>query len=69
MPELKTAYIYLSKQDLQDYNHIKGDTEGFVNLPLSIKGIHFSSLFIEKDNFIKLSFRSKGNFPSNDICF
>ncbi|TAL66262.1 MAG: bifunctional oligoribonuclease/PAP phosphatase NrnA [Bacteroidetes bacterium] len=68
IPEYKTAYIYLSKEDLLNYNHVKGDTEGFVNLPLSIKGIHFSALFIEKDNFIKLSFRSKGHFPSNEFA-
>lgn len=68
VPGCKTAYIYLSKKDLADYNHVKGDTEGFVNLPLSIKEINFAVLFIEKDNFVKLSFRSKGNFPSNDFA-
>jgi len=68
IPEFKTAYIYLSKDDLKEYNHVKGDTEGFVNMPLSIKGINFSALFIEKDNFIKLSFRSKGQFPSNEFA-
>jgi phosphoesterase RecJ-like protein len=68
LPELKTAYIYLSKDDLKEYNHVKGDTEGFVNMPLSIKGINFSALFIEKDNFIKISFRSKGQFPSNEFA-
>jgi phosphoesterase RecJ-like protein len=68
IPEYKTAYIFLSKDDLKEYNHMKGDTEGFVNLPLSIKGIYFSALFIEKENFIKLSFRSKGHFPSNEFA-
>ena len=68
LPEFKTAYIYLSKDDLKEYSHVKGDTEGFVNMPLSIKGINFSALFIEKDNFIKLSFRSKGQFPSNEFA-
>jgi phosphoesterase RecJ-like protein len=68
LPEFKSAYIYLSKDDLKTYNHVKGDTEGFVNMPLSIKGINFSALFIEKDNFIKLSFRSKGKFPSNEFA-
>lgn len=66
--EYKTAYIYLSKKDLDDYSHIKGDTEGFVNLPLSIKGIVFSVLFIEKDNFVKISLRSKGDFPSHKFA-
>jgi bifunctional oligoribonuclease and PAP phosphatase NrnA len=68
LSEYRTAYIHLTKKDLADFNHIKGDTEGFVNLPLSIKGINFSVLFIEKDNFVKLSFRSKGKFPVNEFA-
>jgi phosphoesterase RecJ-like protein len=68
LPDFRTAYIYLSKNDLKAYNHVKVDTEGFVNMPLSIKGINFSALFIEKDDFIKLSFRSKGQFPSNEFA-
>ena len=68
LPEYRTAYIFLTKADLKDYSYVKGDTEGFVNLPLSIKGINFSAMFIEKDNFIKLSFRSKGQFPSNEFA-
>jgi phosphoesterase RecJ-like protein len=68
LPELKTAYIFLTREDLKEYNHVKGDTEGFVNMPLSIRGIYFSVLFIEKENFIKLSFRSKGKFPTNEFA-
>jgi phosphoesterase RecJ-like protein len=68
LPELKSAYITLTREELKEYNYVKGDTEGFVNMPLSIKGIHFSSLFIEKENFIKISFRSKGDFPSNEFA-
>lgn len=68
LPEYKSAYIYLSKEDLKGHNHVKGDTEGFVNLPLSIKGVVFSTMFIEKDGFIKLSFRSKGRFPTNEFA-
>jgi bifunctional oligoribonuclease and PAP phosphatase NrnA len=68
IPEYHTAYIFLTKDDLKEYNHVKGDTEGFVNLPLSIQGIYFSALFIEKEGFIKISFRSKGQFPSNEFA-
>jgi phosphoesterase RecJ-like protein len=63
-----TAYICLTRKDLAEFKHVKGDTEGFVNLPLSIKGINFSVLFIEKESFVKLSFRSKGNFPVNEFA-
>ena len=68
LPEFRTAYISLSKADLNEYNYIKGDTEGFVNIPLSIKGIDFTALFIEKEGFVKLSFRSKGSFSVNDFA-
>lgn len=65
--EYGTAYIYLSKNDLEEYHFEQGDTEGFVNYPLSIKGIVFSAIFIEKDGYTKCSFRSKGNFPANKV--
>jgi phosphoesterase RecJ-like protein len=68
IPEFQTAYIYLTREDLASYSHLKGDTEGFVNLPLSIKGIVFTVLFIEKEGFVKLSFRSKGTFPVNEFA-
>jgi bifunctional oligoribonuclease and PAP phosphatase NrnA len=65
IPEYQTAYIALTRNDLAAFKHAKGDTEGFVNMPLSINGIIFSALFIEKEGFIKLSFRSKEKFPVN----
>jgi len=68
LSEYNTAYIYLTKADLAQYNYKKGDTEGFVNMPLSIKGIVFTALFVEKEGFVKLSFRSKGSFSVNDFA-
>lgn len=68
LPEYQSAYIILTRGDLVDFNHVKGDTEGFVNLPLSIRGIRFSTLFIEKEDHIKLSFRSRGDFPVNEFA-
>jgi len=68
LPEKKTAYISLTRKDLEKYNYRKGDSEGFVNLPLSIKGIDFSAFFVEKDGFVKLSFRSKGSFAVNEFA-
>lgn len=62
-PEYRSAYISLTKKELEEYNFKTGDTEGFVNMPLSIGNIVFSAFFIERDGIIKASFRSKGNFP------
>ena len=64
-PEFHTAYMYLTKEDQKEFNFKKGDSEGFVNQPLSIKGIHFSAFFTENDDHVKVSFRSKGDFPVN----
>lgn len=68
IPELQAAYIYLTKQDMLDYHFEPGDTEGFVNYPLSIRGVVFSAIFIEKDDYTKCSFRSKGTFPANLVA-
>jgi bifunctional oligoribonuclease and PAP phosphatase NrnA len=38
LPELRTAYITLSAEDLKKYGSQTGDTEGLVNFGLSIKG-------------------------------
>lgn len=64
----KAAYIYLSQQELNQYGYKKGDTEGFSNLPLSIKGVVLSGFFMEQDKFIKISLRSKGNVDVNAMA-
>ena len=67
VPEYHTAYIGLSQKEMKEYDFKMGDSEGFVNLPLSIEGIRFSALFIEKSGHTKISFRSRGNFPANEF--
>ncbi len=66
--EFQTAYISLSREEMQKYNFKTGDSEGFVNYPLSIKGIKFSVLFLEKEKYVKISFRSRGEFPVNEFA-
>ncbi len=65
LPEYRTGYIALTSDELKKYNFVPGDTEGFVNIPLSISNIVFSVLFVEKEGHVKASFRSKGSFPAN----
>ena len=67
-PEHRTAIISLTNSDLQQFDYTIGDTEGFVNYPLNIKGVIFSALFIEKKDMVKISFRSKGSFPVNTFA-
>ena len=70
LSEYNTAYITLSQLELDDNNFKKGDTEGFVNYALSIKGIVFAVIFIEnkQDSIIKMSLRSKGDFSVNEFA-
>ncbi|MGK0427945.1 MAG: phosphoesterase RecJ-like protein [Ulvibacter sp.] len=68
--EYNTAYISIKQRDLDDNNFKKGDTEGFVNYALSIKGIVFAVIFIEnkQESIVKMSLRSKGDFSVNDVA-
>ena len=68
LPHYRAAYIALSKQELTQFNHQIGDTEGFVNFPLNIKGIVLSAFFTETQDNIRVSFRSKGEFSVNDFA-
>lgn len=68
IPEMQTAYMALSEKELQRFNNQKGDTEGIVNYPFSIKGITFSAFFTEAEGKIKISFRSKGKFDVNQFA-
>jgi phosphoesterase RecJ-like protein len=65
----KVAYISLSEEELNQFKHDKGDTEGLVNVALSIKGVKIAAFFAEKDGLIKISFRSKGiDHPINMLA-
>lgn len=69
IPEYRTAYITLTQEELNSFDFKKGDTEGFVNYGLSLKGIIFAAIFIEshQDEIIKISLRSKGDFSVNEL--
>ena len=70
LPEYNTAYITLSQEELNTFNFKKGDTEGFVNYGLALKGILFSIIFIEnnQEGIVKISLRSKGDFSVNEFA-
>lgn len=68
IPEYNTALFAISKEDLRKFDITTGDTEGLVNYALSIKGIRLAALFIDRTELIKLSLRSIGDIPCNEIC-
>ena len=62
------AYFAITEGELKRFNYQKGDTEGIVNYPFSIKGIKVCALFMESDGYIKISFRSKGKIDVNKFA-
>ena len=67
LPDCSTSLITLDDDELRRFNYKKGDTEGFVNIPLQINGVLMSAFFREdkEQGVIKLSFRSVGDVPCN----
>jgi len=68
LPEFHAAYIVLTSEDLERFQYKVGDTEGVVNYALSIKDINLAALFMEKDDNVKVSFRSKGKFSVDRLA-
>jgi len=66
--DLEAGYIMLSKYDQNRFGFNEGDSEGFVNIPLSIRGINVSALFTEGDNYVRVSLRSKNDFSVNSMA-
>ena len=65
LKDYNTVILSLSTKDLSDFNYLKGDTEGFVNYGLSIKGVELSIFLYPSHDKVKMSFRSKTNFNVN----
>jgi len=63
--EENTAMMVIPKADLVKFHIKTGDTEGLVNYLLSIEGIKFGALLIDREEERKWSFRSKGDFDVN----
>lgn len=68
LPEFNTAIIAVSKEDLARFDVETGDTEGVVNYALSMASIRLAAFIVERSDRVKLSLRSKGEFPANEIC-
>ncbi len=64
-----SAYITMTRKELRKNKFQKGDTEGFVNMALSIEGVNVAAIFIEdlEGDFVKISLRSTGKFSVNQM--
>jgi len=65
---IPAGYISLTKEELSRFNYKTGDTEGLVNVILSLEGIKVGVLIQEKTDGIKMSFRSKDGVFVNELA-
>ncbi len=68
--DFNAALLTLTNKEQSQFAYIKGDSEGFVNIPLTIKNVCFSA-FLREDKekkMIKISLRSVGKFPCNQLA-
>ncbi|MEQ1746125.1 MAG: DHH family phosphoesterase [Saprospiraceae bacterium] len=68
LPEFRTAYVWLSRKDYEDFDIQRGDTEGIVNYLLTIRDVRLAALIHNQPTIVKLSLRSKGDLDVQEIC-
>ena len=59
------AHMSLTEEEMRRFWFQQGDSEGFVNYPLTIKKMCMSAIFIEHKEFIRVSLRSRGEVDVN----
>ena len=62
------AYMSLSMDEMKKFWFKQGDSEGFVNYPLSIKKMKMSAFFSEQNDFIRISLRSRGQIDVDEFA-
>jgi phosphoesterase RecJ-like protein len=59
-PERGLGVLSMNKEELKRFDYQKGDTEGLVNVILSIEDYKVGVFLMETEDGVKMSFRSKG---------
>lgn len=62
------AYMVIKLKDQEEFEFQPGDTEGLVNYTLAMEGIKLGVLFSQKEDKVRISLRSKGDFNVNEFA-
>lgn len=71
IPDLNASIMTLTADEYRLFHGKNGDTEGFVNIPLQIRGARLSAFLredTERHGEIRVSLRSVGDVPCNELC-
>jgi phosphoesterase RecJ-like protein len=66
--EGRLAYVVCTQEALSETGTTVVDTDNFTTYPMSVDGVQVGLLFNELDDGMKISFRSKGSIPINDLA-
>lgn len=70
LPREHAAVFTLTTREMKQYNFMRGDAEGIVNVPLQIKGTRLSISLREDTEkpIVRVSLRSVDDFPCNKMA-
>jgi phosphoesterase RecJ-like protein len=64
----RLAYVSITRDMLRRTGTTEEDTDNFTTYPMSVDGVLVGILFLELDGGLKISFRSKGDIPINELA-
>ena len=64
----KLAYVVCTQKMFKDTGTSEVETDNFTTYPMSVHGVRVGILFNELQNGVKISFRSKGSIPINQLA-
>jgi len=62
------AHITVTREMLKRTGTLESDTDNFTTYPMSIRGVNAGILFVEAKDGVKVSFRSRGDIPINELA-
>ncbi len=67
-PDGRIAHVGITRQMLRLTGTDEEDTDNFTVYPMSVRGVQIGILFLELPQDLKISFRSKGEIPVNELA-
>ncbi len=64
----RLAYVICTQKMFKDTGTTEVETDNFTTYPMSIRGVEVGLLINELPNGVKISFRSKGSIPINELA-
>jgi len=64
----RLAHVSITQEMLQRTGTKEEDTDNFTTYPMSVGGVVAGILFLELHDGVKISFRSKGDIPINELA-